>query len=450
MAKKQKNNDDKEFQMAKKRYAVCGVSSRAIWMYISAIAKKFQDRAELVGMLDIDPIRFKVCKNVFPEVKDVAEYLVTPENWQDGFDRMLAEQKPDAILVVSQDCYHVNYICRGLENDLEVISEKPMTTNIPDALRVMEAEDRSKGKLICTFNYRYNPVHVKLRELILNGKIGRVTHVDLNWYIDIHHGSSYFHRWNRMRENSGSLSIHKSSHHFDLVNWWVDGIPEYVHAFGALNHFGPDGEFNPSRKDGRHCGECAERIRCPYKKRWDTRTAAMFVKDDHLNAFDSKEKLFTTYRPDMCMFDSAINIHDTFVANVKYRNGVLLNYSANFSTPYEGYSLAINGTRGRLETREFGGAGASALPPIHEPGGQYIDYFPIFEGRERIHVTLAEGGHGGGDNRIQEDIFLGEDPDRKFDILAKSQDGLRAISIGDAIYNSILDGKVQDLTSFIR
>ena len=103
MAKKQKNNDDKEFQMAKKRYAVCGVSSRAIWMYISAIAKKFQDRAELVGMLDIDPIRFKVCKNVFPEVKDVAEYLVTPENWQDGFDRMLAEQKPDAILVVSQD-----------------------------------------------------------------------------------------------------------------------------------------------------------------------------------------------------------------------------------------------------------------------------------------------------------------------------------------------------------
>ena len=181
-----------------------------------------------------------------------------------------------------------------------------------------------------------------------------------------------------------------------------------------------------------------------------SRTAAMFVKDDHLNAFDSKEKLFTTYRPDMCMFDSAINIHDTFVANVKYRNGVLLNYSANFSTPYEGYSLAINGTRGRLETREFGGAGASALPPIHEPGGQYIDYFPIFEGRERINIAAAEGGHGGGDPLILEDIFLGENPDRKYDILAKSVDGLRAIAIGDAVFTSIKEGGIKDLTGFIK
>ena len=149
------------------------------------------------------------------------------------------------------------------------------------------------------------------------------------------------------------------------------------------------------------------------------------------------------------MFDSKINIYDTFVVNVKYRNGALLNYSANFSTPYEGYNLSINGTRGRLETQEFGGAGGAALPKFHE-GGQYIDYFPIFEGRERINVPAGEGGHGGGDPLIREDIFLGEDPARKFDILAKSVDGLRAISIGDAVYKSIKDGGVQDLTSFIK
>ena len=153
----------------------------------------------------------------------------------------------------------------------------------------------------------------------------------------------------------------------------------------------------------------------------------------------------------MCIFDSAINIHDTIIANVKYQSGALLNYSANFSTPYEGYHLAINGTHGRIETREFVGMGAMALPPVHEDGGaQYIDYFPIFEGRERIHVPKATGGHGGGDPLILEDIFLGEDPARKYDILAKSVDGLRSISIGDAVYNSIMDGEVKDLTSFME
>ena len=128
---------------------------------------------------------------------------------------------------------------------------------------------------------------------------------------------------------------------------------------------------------------------------------------------------------------------------------MLLNYSANFSTPYEGYRLAINGTRGRLETMEFIGAGASQLPAFHE-GSQYIDYFPIFEGRERIHVAAGVGGHGGGDPLILEDIFLGENPDRKYDILAKSVDGLRAIAIGDAVYNSIKDGGIKDLTGFIK
>jgi predicted dehydrogenase len=427
----------------KKRYAVCGVSGRAIGMYVKPMVKDFAHCVDLVGLLDIDPLRFKVCKDIVPEAKDVPEYLNTE------FDKMIEEQKPDAILVVSMDCTHVEYIIRGLEKGLDVICEKPMTTNTDDALRVMEAEKKSKGKVICTFNYRYKAVHRKLREMILDGKIGRVTHVDLNWYIDIRHGSSYFNRWNRMRENSGSLSIHKSSHHFDLVNWWIDGIPEQVHAFGALNHYGPNGPFNPSKKDGRDCQNCPEFNQCRYKTRWATRNSTMFVPDDHLNSFESKVKQYSNYSPFRCIFDSEINIYDTFVVNVKYRNGALLNYSANFSTPYEGYHLAINGTHGRLETLEFVGSGASQLPDLNG-GDQYIDYYPIFAGRERIHVISGTGGHGGGDPLLLEDIFLGEDPARKYDILAKSVDGLRAISVGDAVFNSIKDGKVQDLTGFIE
>ena len=405
--------------------------------------RKFQHCAELVAMLDIDPLRFQVCKDKIPEANEVPCYLAS------DFNKMLEETKPDALLVVCMDRFHAEYIIRGLECGLDVISEKPMTTNTEDALRVLAAEEKSKGKVTCTFNYRYSPIHRKLRELVIAGKVGRVTHVDLNWYIDIKHGSSYFHRWNRMRENSGSLSIHKSSHHFDLVNWWIDGIPEYVHAFGALNHYGPNGPFNPSKKDGRHCSECPELMKCAYKARWATRNSTIFAADDHINAFETKKKIFTTYRPDQCMFDSEINICDTFIANIKYRSGALLNYSANFSTPYEGYRLAINGTKGRIETTQFGGAAGQMLPDING-GAQYIDCYPIFEGRDRIHVPSNQGGHGGGDPLILEDIFLGENPDRKYNILAKSVDGLRAISIGDAVFTSIRDGEVKDLTSFMR
>ena len=361
---------------------------------------------------------------------------------------MIEETKPDAVFVVSKDCFHAHYIIKSLEKGLDVITEKPMTTNWEDGIRVREAEKKSKGKVTCTFNYRYNPQHRLIRELVLDGRIGRVTHVDLNWYIDILHGSSYFHRWNRMRENSGSLSIHKASHHFDLVNWWIGSPdPHLVHAFGALNHYGPNGPFNPSKKDGRHCSDCAERRQCAYKARWETRATAAKIVDDHLTNFDEKKVLYTPslYRPDMCMFDSEINIHDTIVADVKYANGVLLNYSANFSTPYEGYRLAINGTHGRIEAEEWGGMGSTAFPcPRKED--HYVDLYPIFQSRERIAVKPGVGGHGGGDSMIVEDVFIGEDPDRKYDILAHSRDGLAAISIGDAVYKSITTGQIMDLT----
>lgn len=425
--------------MKKRRYVVCGVSSRAISMWIQPIYEVFRGEAELVGLLDIDPFRFEICKRDLPQSKDVPTYK--PEE----FDRMVEETRPDAVFVTGRDCTHVQYILSALAKDLDVISEKPMTTNWEDAIRVRRAEKKSKGKVVCTFNYRYNPQHRMIRELMLAGKVGRVTHVDLNWYVDINHGASYFNRWNRMRENSGSLSIHKSSHHFDLVNWWIGSpAPEKVHAFGALNHYGPDSPFNPSRKEGRHCRECAERRKCAYHARWETRASVININDDHLVHFDeSLGTLYTPelYRPDMCFFDSEINIHDTIIANVCYQNGTLLNYSANFSTPYEGYRLAVNGTHGRIEAEEWGGMGATGFPCPRETD-HYIDYYPIFGSRERLWVKPGVGGHGGGDPGIQEDVFLGVEEDRPYDILADSRDALSAIAIGDAIYKSITEDRI--------
>ena len=92
---------------------------------------------------------------------------------------MIDETNPDTVIVTSRDDTHIDYILKGLENNLTVITEKPMVTKADDARRVIEAEKKSSGKVIVAFNYRYNPFHRKIKELILEGKIGRVTSVDL-------------------------------------------------------------------------------------------------------------------------------------------------------------------------------------------------------------------------------------------------------------------------------
>ena len=417
-----------------RRYAVCGVSARAIGMFLRPMIEEFSAYAEPVALLDIDPLRFQVCKEDIPQLAALPEYA------PDEFDKMVAETKPDVILAVGMDCTHATYILQALAHDLDVVSEKPMATTSDDCRKIVEAEKRSKGKVICSFNYRYPAIHRKMREMLIAGAVGRITNIDLNWYIDTYHGSSYFKRWNRIRANSGGLSIHKASHHFDLVNWLIDDVPNTVHAFGALNYYGPDGEFNPSIRDGRVCGECEEKSNCRYHRRWSSRLSSLKVKDDHISAFAGGRRKYSEYRPDRCIFDSAIDIEDTYVANVRYDSGALLNYSANFSAPYEGYRLAINGTRGRIETQEWHAPGRTPFPIEHER--QFIDYFPIFGSQERIYAVEKSGGHGGGDPLIREDIFIEPDPDRPYAILSGATEAWHSIAIGEAVWRSVKEEKI--------
>lgn len=411
-----------------KRYVVCGVSKRAMDMFIAPIVHTFSDRGELVGLLDVDARRYQVCKQRFPELSNVPEYR------PDEFDRMIRETNPDVAIVAGRDDTHVDYVIQGLKAGLDIITEKPMATTAADCQRIIEAESQSNGRVTVTFNYRYNPIHMKIKELISSRRLGRVTSVDLNWYIDTFHGSSYFQRWNRKRAFSGGLSVHKSSHHFDLVNWWIDQKPIEVFAYGALNYYGPEGEMNPRKVNGRFCGTCEDQMHCRYYRRWNTRSESSDVADDHIAGMKQQGKeQYTGYRPDQCIFDAEIDIEDTYTATVKYDQGALLSYSINFSCPYEGYRLAINGTEGRIETMEY------HMPervPFSVPE-QTVDFFPLFGSKEVIHVVKREGGHGGGDPALLEDLFLGEDPTRPYPVLSGSRDGAYAVATGEAVWRSV-------------
>jgi len=423
----------------KKRYAVCGVSNRAIGMFIKPMVRTFGSVSELVALLDIDPRRAAICKETVQEIKEVPEYS------PDQFEQMIKETKPDVIIVAGRDDTHAEYIIKALEHDLDVISEKPMATTAADCQRILEAEANSKGKVIVTFNYRYAPIHIKLKELVASGAVGRVTNVDLNWYIDTYHGSSYFKRWNRNREHSGGLSIHKSSHHFDLVRWWIDQQPQQVFAYGGLHYYGAEGEANPRKEDGRYCSTCDVKWECDYYSRWNSRSADIKVKDDHLGTVDTVGN-YTGYSPDACIFDSDIDIEDVYTATVKYDKGALLSYSVNFSAHYEGYRLAINGTKGRIETMEYHSPNRT---PFDIPEWT-IDYFPLFGSKQTIHVVHREGGHGGGDPVLREDLFLGEHRHRAFQILSGSADGAYSIATGEAVWKSVKENKPIDIKDLLR
>ena len=174
-------------------------------------------------------------------------------------EEMLDTVKPDALIVTTVDATHSGCITAALERGIQVITEKPMVVDETQCRTVLAAEKKAGRPIVVTFNYRYAPKHQAIKETLLSGAIGKVTSVDFAWYLDTIHGADYFRRWHRLKERSGSLWVHKATHHFDLVNWWLDAEPVEVQAFGSLQNYGKAGPFRHT-----HCRPCPHKAQCPY------------------------------------------------------------------------------------------------------------------------------------------------------------------------------------------
>ena len=361
---------------SKRKYAIVGTGDRAIGMWGRPLLKDYPDLLEFVGLCDSNPKRVAVARRM------LGVNCPTFTN----FDQMCDQADPDLLMVTTVDSHHSNYITKGLDRGLSVITEKPMVVDERQCQEVLDAEKRNRRKIIVTFNYRYAPKHQKIKEILMSGAIGRVISVDFSWYLDVFHGSDYFRRWHRLKSKGGSLWVHKATHHFDLINWWLDADPIEVSAQAGLEVYGQNGKFRST-----HCRACPHTSNCRFF--YD------MTKNEHrMQLYAGCEDVDGYYR-DGCVFREDVDIYDTMSAVVKYSNGAHMTYSLNAFMPFEGYRLAFNGERGRLEIRDY-----ERQPwPIEQQTEIYLT--SSFAKREKIEMPHVVGGHSGGDMRIRDLIF---------------------------------------------
>lgn len=363
-------------QPSRRRYAIVGTGVRAVGMWGRPIATGYADVVDFVGLCDTNPLRLEAAR------KQMGVSCPTFTS----LDEMLDKAKPDLLMVTTVDAYHSECITKALARGVSVATEKPMVIDEKQCATVLEAEKRAGKPIIVTFNYRYAPKHRTIKEILAAGEIGRVTSVDFSWYLDTQHGADYFRRWHRLRERSGSLWVHKATHHFDLINWWLDADPVEVTALGSLAHYGKNGAFRHA-----NCRPCPHKQKCEYH--WD------ITKNPNLVQLYVDAESVDGYHRDGCVFREDINIFDTMNAVVRYSNGVSMSYSLNAFMPVEGYSLAFNGTKGRLEVRDY------ERQSWNPPEETEMHVIRNFGERKKVDVRKAEGGHGGGDTVLRDLVF---------------------------------------------
>lgn len=409
-------------KLVTKRIAMVGTGVRGVSMFGKDLLKEFGDVVELVGLCDINPGRVKYAK----------EYIGVNCPTFTNLEEMIKTTKPEWLIVTTIDGQHHEQIIKGMEMGCNIICEKPLTTEVEKANAILEAEKKYNKKLIVTFNYRYSPHRAKIKELLMKNVIGKITSVDFHWYLDTEHGPRYFRRWHGQRKNSGTLLLHKSTHHFDLVNWWLDSDPVEVFAYGALDFFGKNNSFR-----GKNCRECNYKDKCNFY--WD------ITKDLHLMKLYVENEKYDGYIRDNCIFREEIDIYDKMSAQVKYENDVVLNYSLTTYSPYEGYRIAFNGTYGRLE------AWIKERQTWPLENYDEIQLTLNFKEPEFFRIPNDEGGHGGGDSRMKYKIFKDPNAPDPLYQAAGTRDGIMSIMIGIAARESIEKGvpiKINSLVDF--
>lgn len=418
------------------RYAVAGTGARA-GMYVGALTGDHADAGELVAWCEPNPVR-----SAWYDNRISAEL---PRYEPADLETMIVEQRVDRLIVTTPDHAHADVVARAMRAGADVVVEKPLTIS-EEGCRLITDTMRETGRdLVMTFNYRYSPRNSELRRVIAEGQIGRVLSVNFEWVLDTAHGADYFRRWHRLKDKSGGLLIHKASHHFDLVNWWIQDVPARVYATGGLTFYGPE---------GAGAAAAGERPARGSEGRADDPWSLDISADERLKELYYDAEKHDGYIRDQDVFGAGITIEDNLGLTVDYAGGPFMTYNLTAHSPWEGYRVVVNGSEGRAELEVVERSWVEAKGAVVDPSANEVEQAEAtrpkgarlvvqrhWEAARELEIPEGIGGHGGGDAFLLQDVFA---PGTRPDPLAQAAgvlDGVRAVCVGIAGNASLASGQ---------
>ena len=437
------------------RFVVVGTGGRSS-LYIDALAGTHRGTAQLVALCDLSRVRMDYYNM---RIGKLFNHPPVPTYPAADFDRMLQEIRPDGVIVCTIDSTHHEYIIRAMQRGIDVICEKPMTTDAVKARAILDAIQSTGRRLRVTFNMRYAPMTLRVKETLATGLIGTPRMVMLNWSLDTRHGADYFRRWHREKDKSGGLLVHKGTHHFDLINWWIGSRPKTVYAQGELAFYGrAAAEMRGEKYSYERYTGVAAAVGDPFALFLDrvSHDPNLPVSTDAGLYLDAERE--TGYLRDRNVFGDNVTAEDSLSLTVRYYSGVILTYSLVAYSPWEGYRVSIVGDRGRIDVTDISGPdlGSRDTPTLerHLADGavRQIRAFPMFRSPFDIPIPKADGAHGGGDRRLLNDLF-GASSARTADPYSQAAthlDGVASLLVGVGANESIRTGLPVECEQLLR
>lgn len=251
-----------------------------------------------------------------------------------GLPALAARSDVDAVLICTPDYAHREpaEVCFGA--GMHCLVEKPLATTPEDAAAICQAA-RAAGKILhLGFVLRYDPLAIRVRELLAAGAIGKLIAANVHEAVGWFHGSTYMRRWNRFRAQSGDMLLHKGCHTLDIINFMTGAYPTKVAAFGGTDI------FTPRPGAAQFCHQCALTDDCIYYTD---------------QGEEYRRRFYETAGPqvlpeDICVYNAEKDTTDNTTLIAEYDNGMRLCYTMTMCAPRGERRLTFMGTGGELRT----------------------------------------------------------------------------------------------------
>ncbi|MBQ7950642.1 MAG: Gfo/Idh/MocA family oxidoreductase [Clostridia bacterium] len=373
------------------------------------------------------------------------EYQLSDDMCFESWEDILAKPKfADVAIISTMDRMHYAPTMKAIELGYDILLEKPVSPDYNECVAMANAAKEKGTKVLVCHVLRYAPFFMKIKEMIEEGKVGKVLSVHHTECVGHVHQSHSFVRGNwGNAEESSCMILQKCCHDMDIMQWLVGSPCKRVHSFGSLGHFTKENapEGSPERCDKTcpvydTCYYNAVKLYLEDEKNTWFRMAA--TKKESPTNEDVKEALKTT-QYGKCVYKCNNNVVDHQVVNLEFENGAVASF--NMSAFNEGGRyIRVMGTDGELSG---------------SIGDMQLDFFD-FRTRQKTSIDLENatasnsivGGHGGGDQGLMNALY---------DYIAGECDGEQLSNIAISVENHLisfaaeksrLENRIIDLKEF--
>ncbi len=247
----------------------------------------------------------------------------SPERFS-SIREMLDKVNPDGAIISSPNFQHLVNLREFKGRNIPLIIEKPLDSSLEKIFEILRFVRDYPAPVMVHHVMRYSPIVRKAKEILDQGKIGKISSFRFNQTI----GGHMFHNFRRTMKTGGGQLLEKATHDFDVLLHWVESAPKRVSAICKQQKFGGN------KPDDLHCCDCSEKDTCPESMAKHVKPAFKDVKPSN----------------DLCVFAKCVDVPDNEVCMLELENGVFGTYSNTYFT-HGFYSRVyeVYGTEGTMQ-----------------------------------------------------------------------------------------------------